>query len=150
MLPYEMIFSRARGKINDPKEIALDRNDLTEIYVERLHSVLGNPRVRKLFSEVTLDDEIQEIKFKLNNSVDEQSDNDFVIEVFVLGMIISWLQPQVDSVLHTAPMIGGKEEKKLLDNHKNMMDRLEDMKKELHNRIRDYGYLYNSYLYEES
>ena len=49
-LPYETIFSRTRGRINDPKELSLDENDLLEIYTERLHNVLSNPRVRQLFS----------------------------------------------------------------------------------------------------
>ncbi len=61
-------------------------------------------------------------------------------------MTIEWLQPQVDSIMHTSVMIGGKEEKKLLDNHKNMIDRLDSMKTELNKRIRDYGYMYNSYI----
>ena len=47
-------------------------------------------------------------------------------------------------------MIGGKEEKKLLDNHKNMIDRLDSMKTELNKTIRDYGYMYNSYINSES
>ena len=29
-LPYETIFSRTRGRINDPKELSLDENDLLE------------------------------------------------------------------------------------------------------------------------
>ena len=146
MLSYSTLFSRVLNKINDPKELSLDENDLLEIYTERLHSVVGKPRVRRLFSSVSLDDEIQEMTFTLNNSVDEDSDTDFVLEVLSLGMAIEWLQPQVDSVIHTSVMIGGKEEKKLLDNHKNMIDRLDSMKKEQNKMIRDYGYMYNSYI----
>ena len=86
--------------------------------------------------------------FTLNNSVDEESDTDFVLEILSLGMAIEWLQPQVDSVVHTSVMIGGKEEKKLLDNHKNMIDRLDSMKKEQNKMIRDYSYMYNSYIKE--
>ena len=119
-----------------------------EIYTERLHSVVGKPRVRRLFSSISLDDEIQEMTFTLNNSVDEESDKDFVLEILSLGMAIEWLQPQVDSVIHTSVMIGGKEEKKLLDNHKNMIERLDSMKKEQNKMIRDYGYMYNSYIKE--
>ena len=148
MLPYSTLFSRVLNKINDPKELSLDENDLLEIYTERLHSVVGKPRVRRLFSTLTLDDELQEMTFTLNNSVDEDSDTDFVLEVLSLGMAIEWLQPQVDSVIHTSVMIGGKEEKKLLDNHKNMIDRLDSMKKEQNKMIRDYGYMYNSYIKE--
>ena len=148
MLSYSTLFSRVLNKINDQKELSLDENDLLEIYTERLHSVVGKPRVRRLFSSLSLDDEIQEMTFTLNNSVDEESDKDFVLEILSLGMAIEWLQPQVDSVVHTSVMIGGKEEKKLLDNHKNMIDRLDSMKKEQNKMIRDYGYMYNSYIKE--
>ena len=148
MLSYSTLFSRVLNKINDQKELSLDENDLLEIYTERLHSVVGKPRVRRLFSSLTLDDEIQEMTFTLNNSVDEESDKDFVLEILSLGMAIEWLQPQVDSVIHTSVMIGGKEEKKLLDNHKNMIERLDSMKKEQNKMIRDYGYMYNSYIKE--
>ena len=150
MLSYSTLFSRVLNKINDPKELSLNKNDLLTIYVERLHSAVGKPRVRRLFSSFILDDEIQEISFELNNSVDEASDADFVLEVLILGMVIEWLQPQVDSVVHTSVMIGGKEEKKLLDNHKNMIERLDSMKKEQNKMIRDYGYMYNSYINGES
>ena len=148
MLSYSTLFSRVLNKINDQKELSLDENDLLEIYTERLHSVVGKPRVRRLFSSLSLDDEIQEMTFVLNNSVDEESDKDFVLEILSLGMAIEWLQPQVDSVIHTSVMIGGKEEKKLLDNHKNMIERLDSMKKEQNKMIRDYGYMYNSYIKE--
>ena len=148
MLSYSTLFSRVLNKINDPKELSLNENDLLSIYTERLHSVVGKPRVRRLFSSISLDDEIQEMTFALNNSVDEESDKDFVLEILSLGMAIEWLQPQVDSVIHTSVMIGGKEEKKLLDNHKNMIDRLDSMKKEQNKMIRDYGYMYNSYIKE--
>ena len=148
VLSYSTLFSRVLNKINDQKELSLDENDLLEIYTERLHSVVGKPRVRRLFSSISLDDEIQEMTFTLNNSVDEESDKDFVLEILSLGMAIEWLQPQVDSVIHTSVMIGGKEEKKLLDNHKNMIERLDSMKKEQNKMIRDYGYIYNSYIKE--
>ena len=149
-LPYETIFSRTRGRISDTKELSLDESDLLEIYTERLHNVISNPRVRRLFSSLTLDDEIQQIDFTLNNSVDETSDMDFVAGILVLGMTIEWLQPQVDSIMHTSVMIGGKEEKKLLDNHKNMIDRLDSMKTELNKRIRDYGFAFKPYSSTES
>lgn len=146
MLSYSTLFSRVLNKINDPKELQLNTDDLLSIYTERLHSVVGKPRVRRLFSTLSLDDEIQEMTFTLNNSVDEDSDTDFVLEILSLGMAIEWLQPQVDSVIHTSVMIGGKEEKSLLNNHKNMITRLDSMKKEQNKMIRDYGYMYNLYI----
>ena len=65
ILPYETIFSRALGKIDDPKELALNSNDFYEIYTERLHNVLGDARIRRLFSSIVLDDEFQEVSFLL-------------------------------------------------------------------------------------
>ena len=146
MLSYSTLFSRVLNKINDPKELSLDENDLLEIYTERLHSVVGKPRVRRLFSTLSLDDEIQEMTFTLNNSVDEDSDTDFVLEILALGMAIEWLQPQVDSRNYTAQMVGGKEEKMMQNHYKPMQDRLDSMKKEQNKMIRDYGYMYNSYI----
>lgn len=149
-LPYETIFSRTRGRINDPKELSLDENDLLEIYTERLHNVLSNPRVRQLFSSIVMDDENQAVEFELNNSVDKLTDMDFVINIFLTGMAIEWLQPQVDSVLYTSMMIGSNTEKKMLDPQKNMIERLDSLKKELNKTIRDYGYMYNSYINSET
>ena len=146
MLSYSTLFSRVLNKINDPKELSLDENDLLEIYTERLHSVVGKPRVRRLFSSLSLDDEIQEMTFTLNNSVDEDSDTEFVLEILALGMAIEWLQPQVDSRNYTAQMVGGKEEKMMQNHYKPMQDRLDSMKKEQNKMIRDYGYMYNSYI----
>ena len=40
LLPYEKIFSRSRGLIDDPKELSLDINDQIEINTERLHNVI--------------------------------------------------------------------------------------------------------------
>lgn len=146
MLSYEKVFSRARGRITDPKEMSLHKDDLIEIYTERLHSVVGNPRVRRLFSSIVLNDELQNIKFTLKNSVDEQYDTDFIIELLSLGMVIAWLEPQVDSIKHNSIMLGTKEEKKLLDNHKNMIERLDTLQNQLQKMIRDYGCMYNSYV----
>ena len=149
-LPYETIFSRTRGRINDPKELSLDENDLLEIYTERLHNVLSNPRVRQLFSSIVMDDENQMVEFELNNPVDKLTDMDFVINIFLTGMAIEWLQPQVDSVLYTSMMIGSNTEKKMLDPQKNMIERLNSLKKELNKTILDYGYMHNSYINSET
>ena len=146
MLSYDEIFSRALNRINDPKELSLNENDFTEMYVERLHSVIGKPRVRKLFSSIVLDDDMQEIDFTLRNTVDEYSDKDFVINLFVIGVTIEWLQPQVDSLAQTIISYGTKEEKVMVNNYKTLVERLRNLKVEQNKLIRDYGYLYNSYI----
>ena len=147
-LLYKTVFSRALGRIDDPKELSLDISDLSEIYTERLNNVIGKPRVRRLFSSIVLDDEIQKITFELNNSVDESADMNFVINLLILGITIEWLEPQINSLKATAAALGGKEEKMLLNPHKQNIERLASMKTELNRMISDHGYMYNSYIKE--
>ena len=97
-LSYEQIFSKYRGIVNDPKELLLDRNDLLEIYMERLHMTASDPRVIAKFTTLTMDDNIQQIEFELKYPVNDFADNAFVIKLFSLGMSIEWLKPQVDSL----------------------------------------------------
>lgn len=168
LLSYSTIFSRVFGRIDDPRELALSKEDLDTLYVERLHNVVGNPRVSNIFSQIVLhevetkpedetneiiedetsDDEYTEdtIEYELKNPNDQFSDNEYVIQVLTTGMVIEWLRPKVDSVLYVAPMIGGKEEKKILDGHKDMIGRLESLENQLHKLIRDRGYIHNSYV----
>jgi hypothetical protein len=143
---YEEIFSRVFGKINDPKLITLSNSDRNEIMTEWLHAVYSKPRIRRLFSSISCDDDMEELTYELNEPLDDYSDKEFVEELFVLGMVIEWLEPKVNSVVYTAPMIGGKEEKKLLDNYRYDIQRLDAMKTEQMKMIRDYGYMYNSYI----
>ena len=148
MLSYDKLFSRVLNKINDPKELSLDESDLLEIYTERLHSVIGKPRVRRLFSSVKMDDEIMEMTFTLKDSVDEDSDKYFIIEVLSRGMVIAWLEPQVKSTANLAQMFGGKEQKwfSQAQHLTELKDLLSTAKSEQRRIICDHGYINNSYV----
>lgn len=122
-----------------------------EMMDEWLKSVKSNPRVRKLFSSITLgldenNDKI--IQYELNTTIDEESDNDFVRELFALGISYKWVEPKYKSVLNTSQFFGGKEVK--FFSQSNHMTELKEMYKssklELANLIRDRGYYNNSYL----
>ena len=108
MLSYEDIFSRVLNKIDDPKELQLNDDDLLEIYTQRLHSVISKPFIRRLFSSIKMDDEIQELEYELVDPVDEYSDKDFVEELFAMGIAIEWLEPKVKSLKNTTSFFGGK------------------------------------------
>lgn len=149
ILSYETIFSRVRNECDDPKELSLNENDLNEIYTERLRSVVGEVNVRRLFSILKLDDEIQQMTWELSNTIDKNDqslDEEFVIEIFVLGMTINWLKPIVNSKVATSIMIGGKEEKLIKNMHKTNIERLESLERKLSRRIVDHEFSYNSYL----
>lgn len=149
MLSYETIFSRVRNKINDPKELSLNEEDLLEIYTERLHSAVGNVRIRKMFSTLILNDETEEISWELRRTFGSPSDGeeeDFIIELLSLAMVIEWLKPQVESITYIGMAIGGKEEKMLNNMHKTNVERLKTLETQLSKMVRDHGYLYNDYL----
>ena len=143
-MKYEEIYSRSYMKRYDPsfyenKEFAY------ETMKEWLHEIVAFPWVRKIFSSITLDDVLEELTFELVNSVDEQSDNDFVIKLFTDGFVICWIRPRVETAINLATVIGGKDEKKLLSNYQANIDRLNSLELKLKKYIRDYGYINGSY-----
>ena len=78
---------------------------------EWLRSIKSNPRVRKSFTTLSFDDENQEINFTLRVPEDDESDMDFVIEVFALGVKWKWSAEKYNSVLNTAQYFGSGEKK---------------------------------------
>ena len=71
-----------------------------------------------------------------------------MVELLALGMVITWLRPQVESFEYTTMTLGGKEEKMLINNYKPVVNRLDSLEVKLHQMIRDHGSFYNSYLSE--
>ena len=147
-MTYEDIFSRFYLKETDPGLFKLTKEDAYEKMYGWLHSVAGTPYVRRCFSTLTLDDELCELTFQLKNSKDEASNEDFVKEVFAQGMVICWMRPQIEKNINLATVIGGKEEKTMLNNYKPNIARLESLEKNLKKFIRDYGYFNNDYIGE--
>lgn len=147
-MTYEEIYSQFYLKETDPSLFKLSKEEAYEKMCGWLHSVAAIPYVRKCFSTLTLDDETYELTYKLVNSIDEESDKDFVIELFAQGMVICWMRPQIEKNINLATVIGGKEEKSMLNNYKPNIARLETLEKNLKKFIRDYGYFNNSYIGE--
>jgi hypothetical protein len=143
---FDKLFNKVLFKTDDPKELSLSDKDLLVIYCDRLHTVVGNPRVRKLFKSINIDEDMQQVVFQLKEPLGDGMDIDFVINILSTGMVIEWLQPKVDSIKHTSVMIGGKDERKIVDNYKPMIERLNNLKYELSKLIRDHGSVNNRYL----
>ena len=143
---FDKLFNKVLFKTDDPKELSLSDKDLLVIYCDRLHTVVGNPRVRKLFKSINIDEDMQQVVFQLKEPLGDGMDIDFVINILSTGMVIEWLQPKVDSIKHTSVMIGGKDERKIVDNYKPMIERLDNLKSELSKLIRDHGSVNNRYL----
>ena len=91
---------------------------------------------RLLFNKIVkfYSNNTNQLTFELENSVDEDSDNYFVKDIFSQGMVICWMQQQIDKAISLAAVIGGKEEKTILNNYKNNMARLKELKLQLRNQ----------------
>lgn len=149
-MTYEEIYSQFYSKIDDPTFFEkYSKDEAYDLMRGWLHSIVGLPYVRKRFSSIVLDDEILTLTFELENPVDEDSDNYFVKDLFAQGMVICWMQQKIDKAVSLAAVVGGKEEKTILNNYKNNMVRLNDLKVQFRKIIRDYGYINNSYIGEE-
>ena len=143
-MKYEEIYSRSYMKRYDP-EFYNNKEFAYETMKEWMHEIVAFPYVRKIFSSIILDDVLEELTFELVNSVDEQSDNDFIIKLFTDGFVICWMRPKIDTAINLATVIGGKDEKKLISNYQANIDRLNSLELKLKKYIRDYGYINGTY-----
>lgn len=147
---YEEIYSQFYIKQTDPTFFKkYSKDEAYELMRNWLHSVVAMPHVRKCFSVISLDDEILELTYTLVTSIDKDSDDYFVKDILAQGITIFWMQQQIDKITSLATVVGGKEEKTILNNYKTNIARLEELKRELKKAIRDYGYYNNSYVGEE-
>ena len=147
-LDYNKIYSRLFGRIEAYDFIELPVDDLNDFLCNWLHSASANPYVRKLFTAFNLDDEIQTLSYEMKYSVDEFSDEEFIIESISLGMVVAWLEPKVNSINNIAQMFGSKEEKFYSQSQhlSELRGLVNDSKKAQRRMIADRGYVWNSYL----
>lgn len=146
-MTYEEIYSQFYSKETDPTFFEkYSQDEAYELMKNWLHSIVAIPDVRKCFSSITLDDEILEMKFVLENSIDEESDNYFVKDIFAQGMVICWMRQKIEKAINLEITIGGKEEKTLLNNYKANIDRANNLELKLIKTIRNYGYQNNDYI----
>lgn len=145
-MTYDKVFSRFYSLMDDPSFFKLPQDFAYDRMRSWLHSAAAIPYIKKKFSKLNLNDEVLELTYSLTDSVDTDSDEDFVISIFAQYMVIAWMKPQVDSAINLARMIGGKEEKNIQNNYKSNIERIDSLERNLRKFIRDYGYVNNSYI----
>ncbi len=147
-LTYDVIYSRLFSKIEAYDFIELPEDELNDFMCNWIHSASANPYVRRLFKSFSLDDEIQEIFYEMKYPIDEFSDNEFIVEILSLGMVVSWLEPKVNSINNIAQMFGSKDEKFYSQSQhiSELRGLVKDSKKQQRRMIADRGYAWNTYL----
>ena len=115
---------------------------------ELLHKAVYSSYVYHLFSSVSMEDSVQLLTFEMKHSVNEEADIQFLITALAKWMKYEWLSPQLNTVVNTAQMFAGKEEK--FYSQANHIAELREMTelsyKEARDFVRDRNYIFNSYL----
>ena len=142
---YETIYKRALTRINDLELATYTQDDFYEYLKEWLQTASSNPLLRKKFSKFSLDDELMTLTFELNNSVDEDYDKNFVTSILAKGVIVNYFPSKLENSANLAVMIGGKEEKKLLGNYKQNIDRLDALNREFERELSRHTYYFSEY-----
>lgn len=147
-LSYEEIFNSFLGYIDDLNLANMSYDDAYSIMTEYLHKSVAKPFLRKVFTTLSLDDEIQELKYEVDTTVDDEADLEFVRDILSKSMVIEWIQPQVKSRTNLAQFFGGKEQKMFsqAQHLSELRNILETTYLEVRKMIRDRSYIYNSYL----
>lgn len=145
---YNDIYSRFLLRVTDYEFSGLDEKLAQEMMNGWMKATLSQPYIRRLFSSLTADDDVEEIEFELANPQDDSSDQDFAEEIIAQGMVVSWLSPQYHSVLNTAQFYSNSEQKYYSQaNHMaELKEMYRDAKSDLRKMIRDRGTFNNSYI----
>ena len=148
---FDTIYSRFLSKVQAYDLLEMGTDDCLEQLGEWLISVKSNPRVRKCFTSLTLDQIGRSVSFELRNPVDNEDDVDFVTEVFGLGLAWKWITPKYYSVLNTSQFFGSKEQRFFAQsNHMSEISKMySEAKSNLYKHIASRGYYNNPYLRNE-
>lgn len=147
-IDYQDIFESFLGNVQDYGFNDMTKSEVHSLLREYLHKATSNIYVYRLFSSLTLDDEIETLTFEIAHVIEESVDADFVKTVLAKQMVYEWVHPQVRNVVNTAQMFGGSEQKFYAQaNHLNELRALEeDTVLEVRRLIRDRNFIYNDYL----
>ena len=144
-MTYDEIYS-AFYLIVDQDFFKLDKEIAYEYMNQWLHNAVATPYIKELFSSVSLDDVLEQITFELKNPSEIYDTNNFVKDILSRYMKIAWITKNVDTNRNMALIVGSKDEKMLLNNYKNNIDRLEMLERQLRKSITDYNSNNNDYV----
>lgn len=147
-LAYEDIYSQFYLLAEAYDLVELSNSQTSSFLCGWLHSATSEPFVRRIFSSLLLDDDMEEMKFQLKFGSNDFSDIDLVTKVLSMGMVITWLSPKINSTLNTQQVYGSKEEKWF--SQASHMATLQDIQNKLITKqrslITDYNITNNNYL----
>lgn len=79
---------------------------------------MSDPYLQRKFIEFNDDEDMEEVSFELENSVNELYDVNFVTNILAQGLIVNYMPSKLEQTANLHAMVYGKEEK-WKDNYKN-------------------------------
>lgn len=144
-ITYDDVYKRALSRIKDLELANYTESDFYDCLSEWLHGTIASPLLRKKFQSFSLDDEIMEIDFELTNSVDDDFDKNFVIDILAKGIVINYFPSKLEDAKNFMSWIGGKEEKIMANNYSKNMERLKQLKKEYDLELSRHSWYFSEY-----
>lgn len=150
-ISYEDIYSVFLSSVTDYHLINMDTSDVYAQFNEMIHKAAAEPYVRRLFSSISLQDDSMILEYEMKKATDEYADRDFVVNLLAKGMIVEWIQPQVNKTSLTAQFFGGKEQKYYSQSQHlaEMQSLLKTARLDMRRMITERDFIYNSYLEDE-
>lgn len=149
-IKYDDVFSRFFTKVEayDFLYEQIKEETAMEFMTSWLHAALAYPHIRRVFKELSVDDDTGEITYTMDYEIDEFSDTEFVKELLANAVLFSWLQPKVNSIT-TITMNFATSDSKFYSQSQHLNELrqlLSDAESRIRSLTRDRGYLYNTWL----
>lgn len=139
---FDDIFSRFYLRVEDYNIVGLEEEIVKEMLGGYLKSVATKPFVRRLFSSITVDADVEEVNYTMRESWGEDEDKEFVEELFALGMVAEWVGQKYHSMQNTSQFFSNSDLR--FFSQANHMAELKEMyskaQTDLRKYIRDRGY----------
>lgn len=140
-IEYESIYKRALSRLNDVSLSQYAKEDFYEALKEWLSSASSDPYLQRKFTKYVDDEDMEEIQFELENSVNEQYDINFVTNMLAQGLIVNYMPSKLEQASFLHAMVYGKEEK-WKDNYKNAQMRLDTLTAKYYRELSQHGYYF--------
>lgn len=108
---YNDIFGRFYQHAEDYKIVGLDQTIVDSLLAGYIKAVIAEPLVRRLFTDITIDEDVGEIEYTMRESIDDNFDQNFVEELVSRGMVVQWLAPQYYSMKNSLQFITNSDQR---------------------------------------
>ena len=105
------IYSRFYLRVQDYNLAGMEDSLVKEMLSGYIRSTISKPMVRRLFTSLSLDEDIEEIEYTLRNPWDDGADQDFVEELLSLCLASQWAEKEYLNSLNTRQLLTNGEQK---------------------------------------